>query len=72
MVAPVCGFRPLRALRCETENVPKPIKATRSPLRRAVVTLSTVVSIAVVACALEILQASGDPVNQISFIHALS
>src|SRR5208337_4968531 len=58
MVAPVCGFRPLRALRCETENVPNPIKATRSPLRRAAVTLSTVVSIAVVACALEILQAS--------------
>src|SRR5208283_3203935 len=57
MVAPVCGLRPLRALRCETENVPKPIKATRSPLRREEVMLSTVVSIAVVACALEILQA---------------
>src|SRR5580658_1581179 len=57
MVAPVCGFRPLRALRCETENVPNPIKATRSPFRRAAVTLSTVVSIAVVACALEIPQA---------------
>src|SRR4029077_6359355 len=49
MVAPVCGFRPLRALRCETENVPNPINATRSPLRRAEVTLPTVVSIAVVA-----------------------
>src|SRR6202142_4297103 len=57
MVAPVCGFRPLRALRCETENVPNPIKATRSPLRRAAVMLSTVVSIAVVACAFETLQA---------------
>src|SRR5580658_2283349 len=57
IVAPVCGFRPLRALRCETENVPNPIKATRSPFLRAVVTLSTVVSIAVVACAFEILQA---------------
>src|SRR5215470_9845818 len=57
MVAPVCGFRPLRALRCETENVPNPIKATRSPLRRAAVTLSTAVSIAVVACAFEMLQA---------------
>src|SRR5271165_659614 len=57
MVAPVCGFRPLRALRCETENVPNPIKATRSPFLRAAVTLSTVVSIAVVACALEMLQA---------------
>src|ERR1700722_14044191 len=57
IVAPVCGFRPLRALRCETENVPNPIKATRSPLRRAAVTLSTVVSIAVVACAFDMLQA---------------
>src|SRR5208282_2860732 len=57
IVAPVCGFRPLRALRCETENVPNPIKATRSPFLRAVVTLSTVVSIAVVACAFEIPQA---------------
>src|SRR5216684_3007708 len=44
MVAPVCGFRPLRALRCETENVPNPIKATRSPFLRAAVTLSTAVS----------------------------
>src|ERR1700722_10336002 len=57
MVAPVCGFRPLRALRCETENVPNPIKATLSPFLRAAVTLSTVVSIAVVACAFEMLQA---------------
>src|SRR5208283_4973726 len=57
IVAPVCGFRPLRALRCETENVPNPISATRSPLRRAVVILSTVVSIAVVACPFDILQA---------------
>src|ERR1019366_6577266 len=57
MVAPVCGFRPLRALRCETENVPNPINATRSPFRRAAVTLSTVVSIAVVAWAFEMLQA---------------
>src|SRR5216684_5939152 len=56
-VAPVCGFRPLRALRCETENVPNPIKATRSPFLRAAVTLSTVVSIAVVAAAFEMLQA---------------
>src|SRR5215813_12891389 len=57
IVAPVCGFRPLRALRCETENVPNPIKATRSPFLRAAVTLSTAVSIAVVACAFEMLQA---------------
>src|SRR5581483_770648 len=49
MVAPVCGLRPLRALRCETENVPKPISATRSPFFRAPVMLSTVVSIALAA-----------------------
>src|SRR5579872_6631500 len=48
-VAPVCGLRPLRAFRCETENVPNPIKATRSPFFRALVMLSTVVSIAVAA-----------------------
>src|SRR5579863_7492308 len=52
MVAPVCGLRPLRAFLADTEKVPKPISATRSPLRRAEVILSTAVSIAVVACAL--------------------
>src|SRR5579871_6924940 len=52
IVAPVCGLRPLRAFLCETEKVPKPIKATRSPLRSAEVMLSTAVSMAVVACAL--------------------
>src|SRR5271170_3315016 len=52
MVAPVCGLRPLRAFLCETEEVPKPINATRSPFFRADVMLSTVVSIAVAACAL--------------------
>src|SRR5579872_2396158 len=57
IVAPVCGLRPLRAFRCDTENVPKPINATRSPLRRAPVMLSTAVSMAVVACALLISQA---------------
>src|ERR1700722_6988996 len=57
MVAPVWGLRPLRALRCETENVPNPIKATRSPFLRAAVTLSTVVSVVVVRCGFEMLQA---------------
>src|SRR5271165_6568219 len=52
IVAPVCGLRPFRAFLCDTENVPKPIRATRSPLRRADVMLSTAVSMAVVACAL--------------------
>src|ERR1043165_4979134 len=49
MVAPVCGLRPLRAFRDETENVPKPISATRSPFFNAAVMLSTAVSIAVPA-----------------------
>src|SRR6202034_4701140 len=57
MVAPVCGLRPLRAFLCDTEKVPKPIKATRSPLRNAPVMLLTAVSIAVAACALLISQA---------------
>src|SRR6266581_9223619 len=52
IVAPVCGLRPLRAFLWETEKVPKPIRATRSPFRRAAVTLSMAVSIAVFACAL--------------------
>src|ERR1700704_111921 len=43
IVAPVCGFRPLRALRCEVEKVPKPIRATRSPFFSALVMLSTLV-----------------------------
>src|SRR6266571_8191213 len=57
IVAPVCGLRPLRAFLWDTEKVPKPIRATRSPLRRAAVMLSTAVSMAVVACALLISQA---------------
>jgi hypothetical protein len=52
MVAPVCGLRPLRALRDATANVPNPIKATRSPFFNAWVMLSTVVSIAEAACVL--------------------
>src|SRR2546430_198436 len=52
MVAPVCGLRPLRAFLCDTEKVPKPISATRSPFFKADVMLSTVVSIAVAACTL--------------------
>src|SRR6202142_4341539 len=52
IVAPVCGLRPFRAFLCDTEKVPKPINATRSPLRSAPVMLSTAVSMAVVACAL--------------------
>src|ERR1035438_10509124 len=57
IVAPVCGLRPFRAFLCDIEKVPKPIKATRSPLRNAPVMLLTAVSIAVVACALLISQA---------------
>src|SRR5947209_6029528 len=57
IVAPVCGLRPLRAFLWETENVPKPIRATRSPFLRAAVMLSTAVSIAAVACVLLMSQA---------------
>src|SRR5713226_8457788 len=57
MVAPVCGLRPFRAFLCDTEKVPKPIKATRSPFFNAPVMLLTAVSIAVVAAALLISQA---------------
>src|SRR5438034_8802717 len=39
----VCGLRPLRAFLCETEKVPKPISATRSPFFSAAVMLSRVV-----------------------------
>lgn len=44
IVAPVCGLRPLRALRCFTEKVPKPTRETWSPLDRASVMLSTTAS----------------------------
>src|SRR5450631_2993259 len=50
MVAPVCGLRPLRAFLCDTEKVPKPMSATRSPFFRAAVMLSTAVSMADAAC----------------------
>src|ERR1700676_568146 len=57
MVAPVCGLRPFCVFLCDTEKVPKPIRATRSPFRKAPVMLLTAVSTAVVACALLISQA---------------
>ena len=72
IVAPVCGLRPLRAFLWDTEKVPKPISATRSPLRRAEVMLSTAVSMAVVAWALLISQAPADFVNQIGLVHRFS
>src|SRR4051795_10304911 len=49
---PVCGLRPLRALRCDTLNVPNPTMVTRSPFFRALVMLSTMVSMATAACVL--------------------
>src|SRR5205814_4219420 len=52
MVAPVCGLRPLRAFLWDTENVPNPINATRSPFFSAAVMLSTAVSMAAAACVL--------------------
>ena len=33
--APVCGLRPVRALRLLTENVPNPTKITLSPFFKA-------------------------------------
>src|SRR5947207_5321481 len=56
IVAPVCGLRPLRAFLCETEKVPKPMSATRSPFLSAEVMLSTVVSMAPAAWVLLICQ----------------
>src|SRR5437660_12726115 len=55
MVAPVCGLRPFRAFLCETETVPHAIRATRSPFRRAAVTLSPAVSIVYAGCAVSTL-----------------
>src|ERR1017187_1571658 len=52
MTPPVCGLRPLRALRCETENVPKPTRVTRSPFFSASVTASIRVSMAAAALVL--------------------
>src|SRR5437868_10305278 len=49
---PVWGLRPLRALRWDTENVPKPTRVTRSPFFKAAVTPSIMVSIAAAACVL--------------------
>src|SRR4051794_8105060 len=46
ITAPVWGLRPLRALRCDTANVPKPTRVTRSPFLRAAVTPSMRESIA--------------------------
>ena len=44
MVAPVCGLRPLRALRCFTIKVPKPTRATCSPFFSSLVILSNTAS----------------------------
>src|SRR5215469_4915759 len=52
MTPPVWGLRPLRALRCETEKVPKPTRVTRSPFFSALVTASINVSIAAAALVL--------------------
>src|SRR4029434_737091 len=41
IVSPVCGLRPTRAFRLETEKVPNPTSATLSPFLRDFVTPST-------------------------------
>merc|ERR1712093_9877 len=53
IVSPVCGFRPSRAARSRTENVPKPTSETLSPLLSASVTDDSNASSARVAAALE-------------------
>jgi hypothetical protein len=50
---PVCGLRPVRAARCDTLNVPKPIKVTESPFLSEEVIAATVASIARPADAFE-------------------
>ena len=54
IVAPVCGLRPVRAARSRTEKVPKPTRATCSPLFNSSVTASIKESNARPAAALEI------------------
>jgi hypothetical protein len=49
---PVCGFRPVLALRCTEENVPKPTRVTFSPLRMASTTLLCMQFSALSACPL--------------------
>lgn len=50
ITSPVCGLRPLRAARLETEKVPKPTSVTLSPFFKVLVTASTKASMAVFAC----------------------
>src|SRR5581483_11044369 len=50
MLSPVLGLRPVRALRAETANVPKPEMLTLSPLRRAPTMSSKTVFTARSAC----------------------
>src|SRR5262245_26496402 len=51
---PVCGFRPVLALRCTEEKVPKPTRVTFSPLRMASTTLVCMQFSALSACPLVI------------------
>src|SRR5438132_2977881 len=41
IVAPVLRLRPLGAFRCETVNLPNPVRTTRSPFLHPLVVLST-------------------------------
>ncbi|EAT08144.1 hypothetical protein SKA58_08005 [Sphingomonas sp. SKA58] len=49
IVSPVRGLRPVDALRCETEKVPKPTRRTSSPFFNAPVMASNTPSTALVA-----------------------
>lgn len=50
ITAPVCGLRPLRAARSDTENVPKPTSVTLSPFFSDVITVLVNESSASLAC----------------------
>lgn len=66
---PVCGLRPLRAERSETENDPNPTRATRSPFLSADEVVSMNASSARFASALEIPAPSAiDSTNSALFI----
>src|ERR1700682_1478328 len=58
ITAPVCGLRPLRAARLDTEKVPKPTNVTLPPPLRVLVTASTKESRHEFACVFVMLASS--------------
>ena len=53
IVAPVCGLRPVRAARLDTEKVPKPTNVTLPPPFKVFVTASTKELSEALACVFE-------------------